>query len=154
MCSITSSFSRSRTDAAHTDTHGIERLSQGIKEHVSVDEQQKEYFLKQQIKNIREELGEGNASPEKKEILEKAKLKNWSEETAKIFKKEIAKLDTLNPQSPDYSIQIGFLQTMVDLPSNTPLRNSTWSASFLAVVMWHVPSVLGDREHGRYKPDI
>lgn len=89
------------------------------KTHYDLDEQQKEYFLKQQIKNIREELGEGNASPEKKEILEKAKKKNWSEETAKIFKKEIAKLDTLNPQSPDYSIQIGFLQTMVDLPWNS-----------------------------------
>ncbi len=73
------------------------------KTHYDLDEQQKEYFLKQQIKNIREELGEGNASPEKKEILEKAKTKNWSEETAKIFKKEIAKLDTLNQQSPDYS---------------------------------------------------
>ncbi len=89
------------------------------KTHYDLDEQQKEYFLKQQIKNIKEELGEGNASPEKKEILEKAKQKNWSEETAKIFKKEIAKLDTLNPQSPDYSIQIGFLQTMVDLPWNS-----------------------------------
>lgn len=89
------------------------------KTHYDLDEQQKEYFLKQQIKNIREELGEGNASPEKKEILEKAKTKNWSEETAKIFKKEIAKLDTLNQQSPDYSIQIGFLQTMVDLPWNS-----------------------------------
>mgnify|MGYP000476045312 CR=1 FL=1 len=89
------------------------------KTHYDLDEQQKEYFLKQQIKNIREELGEGNASPEKKEILEKAKQKNWSEETAKIFKKEIAKLDTLNQQSPDYSIQIGFLQTMVDLPWNS-----------------------------------
>ena len=43
------------------------------KTHYDLDEQQKEYFLKQQIKNIREELGEGNASPEKKEILEKAK---------------------------------------------------------------------------------
>ena len=50
------------------------------KTHYDLDEQQKEYFLKQQIKNIREELGEGNASPEKKEILEKAKKKNWSEE--------------------------------------------------------------------------
>ena len=89
------------------------------KTHYDLDEQQKEYFLKQQIKNIREELGEGNASPEKKEILEKAKQKNWSEETAKIFKKEIAKLDTMNPQSPDYPIQIGFLQTMVNLPWNS-----------------------------------
>jgi ATP-dependent Lon protease len=95
------------------------KLSIQNKAKEGIDQQQREYFLQQQIKNIREELGEGNASPEKKEILEKAKKKNWSEETAKIFKKEIAKLDTLNPQSPDYSIQIGFLQTMVDLPWNS-----------------------------------
>lgn len=83
-----------------------------------LDEQQKEYFLKQQIKNIKDELGENEQSPEKKEILEKAKAKKWSDETAKTFKKEMGKLDTLHPQSPDYSTQINFLQTMVDLPWN------------------------------------
>ena len=81
-----------------------------------LDEQQKEYFLKQQIKNIKDELGEDDQSPEKKELLEKASKKNWSEEVAKAFKKEMGKLDTLHPQSPDYSTQINFLQTMVDLP--------------------------------------
>ncbi len=59
------------------------------KTHYYLDEQQKEYFLKQQIKNIKEELGEGNASPEKKKILEKAKQKNWSESTAKILRKKL-----------------------------------------------------------------
>ncbi len=83
-----------------------------------LDEQQKEYFLKQQIKNIKDELGEGDMSPEKKEILEKANKKNWNTETAKIFKREMAKLDTLHPQSPDYSTQVNFLQTMIDLPWN------------------------------------
>ena len=83
-----------------------------------LDNQEKEYFLKQQIKNIKDELGENTQSPEKKELLEKASQKHWSEETAKIFKKEMGKLDTLHPQSPDYSTQINFLQTMVDLPWN------------------------------------
>ena len=87
------------------------------KTHYDLDEQQKEYFLKQQIKNIRKNLGEGKRQSEKKEILEKAKQKNWSEENRQNPPKEIAKLDTLKSASPDYSIQIG-LQTMVDLPLN------------------------------------
>ena len=81
-----------------------------------LDEQQREYFLQQQIKNIKEELGNGEGSPERKELLEKAKNKKWSDEVAKTFYKEIDKLDLLNPQSPDYSIQINYLQTMVNLP--------------------------------------
>ncbi len=83
-----------------------------------LDEQQKEYFLKQQIKNIKEELGEEETNPEKKEILKKAETKKWSEATAKIFKKEMAKLDSIHPQSPDYPIQVNYLQTLVDLPWN------------------------------------
>ena len=83
-----------------------------------IDEQQREYFLQQQIKNIKEELGNGEGSPEHRELEEKAKGKKWSEEVSKIFYKELDKLDTLNPQSPDYSIQLTYLQTMVGLPWN------------------------------------
>ena len=83
-----------------------------------LDEQQREYFLQQQLKNIKKELGGNDMSPEKKEILEKAKNKNWNENVEKIFNKEFKRLDTLHPQSPDYSTQINYLQTMVDLPWN------------------------------------
>ena len=83
-----------------------------------LDEQQREYFLQQQLKNIKKELGGNDMSPEKKEILEKAKSKNWNENIEKIFNKEFKRLDTLHPQSPDYSTQINYLQTMVDLPWN------------------------------------
>ena len=83
-----------------------------------LDEQQREYFLHQQIKNIKEELGDGDSAPNKKELLAKAKNKKWSEDVAKIFQKELDKLDTLNPQSPDYSVQVNYLQTMVNLPWN------------------------------------
>lgn len=83
-----------------------------------LDEQQREYFLHQQIKNIKEELGDGDSAPDKKELLEKAKNKKWSEDIAKIFQKELDKLETLNPQSPDYSVQVNYLQTMVSLPWN------------------------------------
>ena len=88
------------------------------KTHYDLDEQQKEYFLKQQIKNIRQELGDEEGSPERKGIMEKAKTKQWNEATQKVFKKEMAKLDTIHPQSPDYPIQVGYLQTLVDLPWN------------------------------------
>lgn len=96
------------------------RLQQQImsKTHEDLDEQQREYFLHQQIKNIREELGDGENSPEKKEILDKAKTRKWNEETEKLFRKEFDKLDTLNPQSPDYSVQINYLQQLVNLPWN------------------------------------
>lgn len=89
-----------------------------MKTRYDLDEEQKEYFLKQQIRNIRKELGGEEGSPERKEIVEKAKRKKWNEATEKIFKKELAKLDTIHPQSPDYPIQVTYLQTLVDLPWN------------------------------------
>lgn len=85
---------------------------------VDLDEQQREYFLQQQLKNIKEELGGNELNPEKKELLEKAKTKKWDEAIEKTFRKEYKKLDTLHPQSPDYSIQVNYLQTLVDLPWN------------------------------------
>ena len=83
-----------------------------------IDEQQREYFLQQQIKNIKEELGNGDGSPERHELEQKAGKKLWSEEVAKVFYKELDKLDLYNPQSPEYSIQVNYLQTMVGLPWN------------------------------------
>lgn len=81
-----------------------------------MDEQQREYFLQQQLKNIREELGDGNGSPEKKGIIEKAKDKQWGEAVEKVFKKELAKLDTMPPQSPEYATLVNYLQTLISLP--------------------------------------
>ena len=98
----------------------FQQLRQDIrsKTREDLDEQQREYFLHQQIKNIKEELGDGDSTPEKKELQEKAKTKKWSSEVAKTFQKELDRLDTLNPQSPDYSVQVNYLQTMVALPWN------------------------------------
>ena len=81
-----------------------------------LDEQQKNYFLQQQIKNLQAEMGNGESSPEKTELLQKAQNKKWSTEVAKTFYKEAEKLDNLNPQSPDFNVQLTYLQTMVDLP--------------------------------------
>ena len=84
-----------------------------------LNQQQKEYYLQQQIRTIQEELGGGNTQQiEIDEFKKKAKKKKWSKEVAETFEKEISKLERLNPQSPDYSVQYGYLQTILELPWN------------------------------------
>ncbi len=96
----------------------LARLHQHIrsKTREDIDQQQKNYFLEQQIKNIREELGEGDGSPEKKELRDKADKKKWKDNVQAVFEKEMDKLDQINPQTPDYNIQLNYLETMVSLP--------------------------------------
>ena len=80
-----------------------------------IDRQQREYFLHQQIKNIQDELGE-NQSTEIHELRTRGIWKLWSKEVADIFEKELTKLERINPQSPDYNVQLTYLQTMLSLP--------------------------------------
>jgi ATP-dependent Lon protease len=80
-----------------------------------IDEQQKNYFLQQQIKNLQAEMG-NEQSPEKSELLRKAMDKKWSDDVARTFYKEVDKLDNLQPQSPDFNVQLNYLQTFVSLP--------------------------------------
>ena len=80
-----------------------------------IDEQQRNYFLQQQIKNLQAEMS-GESSPEKKDLLEKAKKKKWPEDIEKFFYKEADKLDQLNQNSPDFNVQLNYLQTLVGLP--------------------------------------
>ena len=82
-----------------------------------IDEQQRNYFLQQQIKNMQAEIGNGD-SLEKQELLRKAANKRWSIDIEKAFLKEADKLDNLNPQSPDFNVQLNYLQTLVNLPWN------------------------------------
>ena len=102
------------------------KLRQSIrnKTREDLDEQQREYFLQQQIKNIKEELGGGEGSPERKELEEKARTRHWNDDIARVFKKELDKLDLLNPQSPEYSVQLNYLQTLVNLPWNECTRDN------------------------------
>ena len=80
-----------------------------------IDEQQRNYFLQQQIKNLQAEMG-NESTPEKKELMEKAAKKKWPEEVGKFFAKELEKLDQVNPNSPDFNVQLTYLQTLVSLP--------------------------------------
>ncbi len=83
-----------------------------------MDQQQREYFLQQQIKTIQEELGGSANEMEIKELRAKAAKKKWSKEINASFEKEMKKLERLHPQSPDYSTQVNYLQTFVELPWN------------------------------------
>jgi ATP-dependent Lon protease len=82
------------------------------------DQQQREYFLHQQMKTIQEELGGNSHEGEIEEMRARAKTKQWNKETGEHFEKEIAKLQRLNPQMPDFSVQRNYLELMLDLPWN------------------------------------
>ena len=81
-----------------------------------LDQQQKEYYLQQQLKTIQEELGGNPQDQDANELRKKAEEKNWSKEVAEIFNKEVGKLERINPQTPDYHVQLNYLQLFVSLP--------------------------------------
>ena len=86
-----------------------------IRTREDIDRQQREYFLHQQIKNIQDELGDGQES-EIDELRLKGSRMKWTKEAADTFEKEVSKLERINPQAPDYSVQLTYLQTMLSLP--------------------------------------
>ena len=88
------------------------------KARLDMDQQQREYYLQQQMKTIQEELGGGGAEQEISSFREKAKTKKWDVKTAEIFQKELAKLERTHPHAPDYSVQLNYVETLVNLPWN------------------------------------
>lgn len=83
---------------------------------VDLDQQQKEYFLHQQMKQIQEELGGNPQDQEIKEFKEKASKKIWPKEVEERFEKELAKLQRINSASAEYGVQINYLESLVELP--------------------------------------
>ncbi|WP_293295948.1 endopeptidase La [Allomuricauda sp.] len=83
-----------------------------------MDQQQREYFLHQQMKTIQEELGGLSYEEEVDEMAEKAKKKKWGKKVKEHFEKELAKMQRMNPQVAEYSIQRNYLDLMLDLPWN------------------------------------
>lgn len=81
-----------------------------------LDKQQRDYFLNQQLKTIQEELGGNSADLEFDALQEKAKKKKWSQSVADHFDKELDKLGRMNPAAPDYSVQLNYLELLLDLP--------------------------------------
>ncbi|HLN96784.1 MAG TPA: endopeptidase La, partial [Flavobacterium sp.] len=83
-----------------------------------LDQQQREYFLHQQMKTIQEELGGVSHEEEIEDMQQKARSMNWDEKTRKHFEKELGKMRRMNPQSPDFGIQRNYLELFLELPWN------------------------------------
>ena len=81
-----------------------------------LDKQQRDYFLNQQLKTIQEELGQDPQEQEVEELLAKAEKKQWSKEVRIHFDKELQKMQRMNPQVGEYSVQMNYLELLVDLP--------------------------------------
>ena len=85
---------------------------------VDLDKQQRDYFLNQQLKTIQEELGGNSPDLEIENLRLRATRKKWSKDASTHFNKEIEKLSRMNPAAADYSIQINYLELLLDLPWN------------------------------------
>ncbi len=83
-----------------------------------MSQQQREYFLHQQMKTIQEELGGVSSETEIEEMRQQAKAKKWEDKIAKHFEKELGKLQRMNPQVAEYSIQRNYLELFLELPWN------------------------------------
>lgn len=83
-----------------------------------LDQQQREYFLHQQMKTIQEELGGVNHEQEIEEMRQKGRAKKWNEKIGNHFEKELSKLQRMNPQVAEYATQRNYLELMLDLPWN------------------------------------
>jgi len=86
------------------------------KVHTDISKQQREYFLQQQMKQIQDELGANPVKEEIEEKKQKAKNKKWNESVEKAFTKEISKLERMNAQSAEFSVQSNYIDTLLDLP--------------------------------------
>ncbi len=85
---------------------------------VDLDKQQRDYLLNQQLKTIQEELGGAPHEQDLKKLEEKAAQKKWPEEVAETFQQELSRLQRMNPNAAEYSIQMNYLEFLVDLPWN------------------------------------
>ena len=104
--------------------HNIENRTRS-----DLDRQQREYFLRQQMQNIKAELGDKDEQTVREddelELRKKAMQKRWSDETQATFEKELDKLGRINMQSPDYNVQLQYLQTITALPWGELTRDNT-----------------------------
>ncbi|MBO4231927.1 MAG: endopeptidase La [Bacteroidales bacterium] len=83
-----------------------------------LEKEQREYFLNQQIKTIQKELGSSPTEKAVQELKEKAEKKHWNKETSEIFNSELEKFERINPMSPDFSVELNYLEFFVNLPWN------------------------------------
>lgn len=95
-----------------------------------IEQQQREYYLQQQIKTIQDELGGDSQTQDIQNLREKAAHKKWTSQVKAVFEKELNKLERISPHSPDYGVQMNYVETIVNLPwgvyskDNLNLRNA------------------------------
>ncbi|MCQ2177667.1 MAG: endopeptidase La [Bacteroidales bacterium] len=117
------------------------KIKQEINQKVKseIDQQQREYYLNNQLRTIQEELGMDDDG-EFERFRQRAESKNWPEKVAEQFDKELAKLEKYNPSSPDYSVQYNYLEFMLNLPWNDMSRDN--------LDLKHAQKVLDDDHFG------
>ncbi|TNF45964.1 MAG: endopeptidase La [Bacteroidetes bacterium] len=81
-----------------------------------IDRQQREYFLHQQMRTIQDELGYSPQEQDVRELEKRADKKNWDKKVEKLFNKELEKLQRMNPQGAEYTVQLNYLDLLLDLP--------------------------------------
>ena len=103
----------------------LAELKNQIQERVKqeIDKQQRDYYLQQQMRTIQEELGDG-ADADIERLREEAKKKNWPKEVAETFEKELQKVERLNPAVAEYSVQMTYLQLLLELPWNEVTKDN------------------------------
>lgn len=94
------------------------------KTRTELDKQQREYFLQQQLKSIKEELGGDTNTQEIKEMQKKAETKKWPAAAKEAFKKSVEKLERMHPSTPDYSVVYNHVDLMLDLPWDETTEDS------------------------------
>ncbi len=110
----------------------ILKLKQDIQQKVKseLDQQQREYYLNNQLKTIQEELGMNGNGEDIADLKQRAQSKQWSEKVASVFEKELKRFERSNPNSPDYNTQYSYLEFLLDLPwdytttDNLDLKNA------------------------------
>lgn len=116
-------------------THLLELMSKEIqllqlkneiqsKVHTDIDQQQRDFFLRQQMRVLQDELGEDGPDKEIEVIMEKARKKQWPDVVAKHFHKEVQKAQRMNPAAADYPVTMNYLEFMVDLPWNEASKDN------------------------------
>ena len=103
-----------------------------------IDQQQREYYLNNQLKTIQEELGINNNIQEFNDLRQMAKDKLWPKYVAETFDKELQKLERTNPNSPDYNIQLSYVKFLIELPCNETSQDN--------LVLPHAKKIL-DQDH-------
>ncbi len=103
-----------------------------------IDQQQREYYLNNQLKTIQEELGMDGNGKDVADLRQRAKAKDWPEWVAKAFEKEMARLERSNPNSPEYGVQMNYVEFILDLPWNHVTKDN--------LDMKHAQKVL-DKDH-------